>query len=266
MTRSPLRGPGEVAEDEAGPALAETYARLRAMLGVEFVPTVYRMLGVHESYLSAATESMDGLIEGDGAEAFASQARGLAGRAAAECPTASIALGSDTEAVEAMFERYNRANPRNLLFARAMLPSGPDEAGEVMGPGAGGAALPADPDSVLADVKAAHGGFVQPGMWRELAEFPEILTEAWRAVSPLRGVEAFQDARRSIIAAASSAAAGVEPPDPGRLGLSEEAARSIEAILTWFTRGIAAMIVEIEYLRLISHGAPADLAQRGVDG
>ena len=40
-----LRGPGEVAEDEATGAVADAYARLRAALGVNFLPTVVRMLG-----------------------------------------------------------------------------------------------------------------------------------------------------------------------------------------------------------------------------
>ncbi|MBK5116333.1 MAG: hypothetical protein JJE23_05360 [Thermoleophilia bacterium] len=254
MSRSRLRGPGEIAEDEAGPALARTYSRLREMLGVGFVPTLYRMLGVHESYLAAAADSIEGLIEGGGGEAFAVGARGLAGRAAADFPAASIQLGREADPINAMFERYNRANPRNLLVARALLPAGPDDAGGVMGPRENGPTSFADQEAVLVDVEAAHGGFVRPGLWRELAEFPEVLTEAWLAVSPLGDVPAFQDARASILSAATSAAADVDPPDPRELGLGGEAVRSIEATLSWFTRGISAMIIEIEYLRRITHG------------
>lgn len=253
MSPSRLRGPGEVAEDEAGPALARTYSRLRKMLGVEFVPTVYRMLGVHESYLTAATESAGGLIQGDAGDAFAARARELAGQAALSFPAAPISLGADAEKINAMFDRYNRANPRNLLFARALLPDGPVDAGGVMGPREAGATNFADPEAVLADVEAAHGGFVKPGLWRELADFPVVLLEAWSAVRPLADAPAFQDARSSLLAAASSVAADVEPPDPLALGLGAEAASSIGAILSWFTRGIAAMIIEIEYLRQITN-------------
>ena len=53
-----LRGPGEIAEDDAGGALAQTYTQLRAALGVTFVPTVFRMLARHERYLTAAVTAL----------------------------------------------------------------------------------------------------------------------------------------------------------------------------------------------------------------
>ena len=52
-----LRGPREVAEDEAGSSVAVLYARLRELLGVPFVPTVFRMLAVHEDYLAAVVDA-----------------------------------------------------------------------------------------------------------------------------------------------------------------------------------------------------------------
>lgn len=258
MNRSVLRGPGEVAEDQAGPDLARTYSRLREMLGVGFVPTVHRMLGVHEVYLTAATESIGDLIAGDTGEIFAIRAREMAGQAALSFPEASIPPGADGEAIHAMFDRYNRANPLNLLFTRALLPNGPDDAGKVMGSRQDRPTSFADPEAVLADVEAAHGGFVKPGLWRELAEFPGVLTESWLAVSPLAELPAFQDARSALLDAANSAAADVVPPAPLELGLSEEEAASIETILTWFTRGISAMVVEIEYLRHVTNDRPGD--------
>ncbi len=253
MSSPHLRGAGEVAEDDAGPALAATYARLREALGVSFVPTVYRMLGVHEAYLGAATAAVAELIASDSAEEFAVEARRRAHRAVSRMPAASIPLGAAKDAVEAIFERYNTANPRNLLFARALLPAGPTEPGGVMGPGQGSPPDSPDRKLILADVLESHGGFVQPGVWRELAEYPEFLAPAWQAVRPLGGVPAFQEARVSIARLASTVAAEVSPPDPEALGLSPEQVRSVETILTWFSRGITAMILEIEYLRESGH-------------
>jgi hypothetical protein len=249
MSSPQLRGPGEVAEDEAGPALAATYARLREALGVGFVPTVYRMLGVHEAYLTAATAAVAELIASESAEEFALEARRMAHLAVSRMPAASIPLGADQDAVDAIFERYNTANPRNLLFARALLPAGPTDPGAVMGPDQGSSPSPPDRELILADVLELHGGFVAPGVWRELAEYPELLARAWPAVRALGSVPAFQEARVSIARLASTVAAEVSAPDPRALGLGPEQVRSVETILTWFSRGITAMIVEIEYLR-----------------
>lgn len=255
MSSARLRGPAEVAEDEAGPALAATYARLRAASGVDFVPTIYRMLGVHEGYLAAATDALAGLLASDAAEQFCVQARRQPSRAASRLPAGSISLGASEGEVDALLERYARANPRSLLFARALLPAGPTDPGDVMGPReVGDTPLDAsDPESILADVLDCHGGFVQPGAWRELAAYPEVLAQAWRAVRPLSDVPAFQETRGCIVAMATEIVGGLTPPDPLELGLSPEEVRSIQAILTWFTRGIAAMIVEVEYLRRIAH-------------
>ena len=81
---------------------------------------------------------------------------------------------------------------------------------------------------------------------------PEVLSESWLAVSPLADLPAFHDACSDLSDAADSAAAGFVAPEPRELGLSEEDAASIETILSWFTRGISTMVVEIEYLRHIT--------------
>lgn len=258
MNKSALRGPGEVAEDQAGPELARTYARLREMLGVEFVPTVHRMLGMHEEYLTAATESVGDLMAGSSGDEFAARARDMAHQAALSFPEVSISAGGDAEAINAMLDRYNRANPLNLLFTRAMLPEGPADGGKVMGSRLDQPIDFADPEAVLADVEAAHGGFVKPGLWRELAEFPGVLTDSWLAVRALAGLPAFQEARSGLLEAASKAAADVAAPVPRDLGISDEEAASIDEILTWFTHGISSMVVEIEYLRYVINDKPGD--------
>ena len=53
-----LRGPGEIAEDDATGTLAAVYERVRRTLGVSFVPTVFRMLAWYEPYLAAAIDSL----------------------------------------------------------------------------------------------------------------------------------------------------------------------------------------------------------------
>ena len=217
------------------------------------------MLGVHQEYLTAATQSVGELVGSDRGESFAAHARDIASQAALAFPEVSITPGADSEAIHSMFDRYNRANPRNLLFTRAMLPEGPRDAGTVMGASRDEPTSFAGPEEVVADVEAAHGGFVKPGLWRELAEFPAVLTESWLAVRPLAGLPAFQEARAALLDAASDTAAGVVvAPDPRELGFSDEEAASIETILIWFTRGISAMVVEIEYLRLITNDRPGD--------
>lgn len=247
-----LRGPGEIAEDEASEALAATYARLRAALGVNFVPTLYRMLAVWEPYLTAATDALAGLLASDEAERLAVEAHARAGEAVAglrESP--AIPLGPAGDEAIAILDRYKRANPRNLLFAQALLPTAPSAPGEVMGPPEHPPPQTDDPGPLLADILECHGGVVRPGMWRELAETPHVLGPMWRAARWFGGEESFQRARTAIAELAREAAGGIAAPDPRAHGLGADEVREVEATLIRFVRLITAMIVEIEYLRRI---------------
>lgn len=252
MNRSPLRGPGEIAEDEAGEALAATYERLREALGVSFVPTVYRMLAVHEPYLSAATDALADLLASDRAEQFAAEARARARHGAAELPASpGIPLGPAKGDVGSILERYGRANPRNLLFAQALLPSAPTGLGDVIGAPSTPPPDTDQPETILADILETHGGFVLPGMWRELAAWPRLLGQLWSTVRAVTDVAQFQRARFSIVEPARAATDDVTSPDPTALGLGTEEVDEIERILDWFVQVITAMIVEIEYLTLM---------------
>jgi hypothetical protein len=247
-SRSPLRGPGEVAEDEAGPELARTYARLRELLGVPFVPTVFRVLGPYEPYLTAATDALAGVLSGPASAEFAAAARRRAAAATAEWRAGALCPGDRAADIGAMIERYNTANPRNLLFATALLPDSPREAGVMAA-----AATPPPPhddvESILEDIRIVHGDYVLPGLWRELAAHPHVLAPAWRAVRPLAGSPAFLEARAALTEQARAATADVRVSDPAAHGLRGDELQAVERVLAWFSDGIAAMIVEIEYLR-----------------
>lgn len=247
---SPLRGPGEVAEDEAGPALRETYARIAGLLGVPFVPTIYRMLGRWPDWLAASVDAIGPLLATRAADAFAGDARERA--ASAGLPGDPLPAGNDARAVLAVLERYNRANPRSLLFATALDGGAPRPQGLMSH---GSRDVPpftaGDPAGVLEDVRARHGGLVLPGVWRELAGWPDVLDAAWRRVRPLAGVPAFQNARTAVADLALAATSGTVAPSPADHGVPEADQAEIAAITGWFAHGIPAVIVEIEYLRCL---------------
>lgn len=236
-----------MAEDEAGPALARTYARLRELLGVPFVPTVFRMLGPYEAYLTAATDALADVLSGPAGAEFAELARRRAAETAERWPQVDLRAGDVAPDICAMIERYSTANPRSLLFAIALLPGPPPDAGVMAAP-----AAPAprdDPAAILEDVRAVHGGRIVPGLWRELAAHRDVLVRAWGAARPLAGSASFHEAQVAIAGHARSATAGLQTPDPASHGLDADHWRAVEDILAWFGQGIAAMIVEIEYLR-----------------
>lgn len=248
----PLRGPGEIAEDEAGAELARTYARLRELLGVPFVPTVYRMLGVHEQYLTAAVEAASGLLGGPAAERFAAAARRRGEQTAAELvgDAPPIAVGAQATEVRTLLARYNTANPRSLLFVCALL-AHPPHPHVVMAAPAGSPPPEDEPEAILQDIRELHGGRTVPGAWREMAEIPGLLAPCWQAIRPLAGTPALARARAEIDGLARETLAGVRTPDPAALGLGAREREQIAGVLAWFTEAITVMIVEIECLRAL---------------
>lgn len=239
---SPLRGAGEIAEDEAGPELGCTYARLHAALGVAFVPTLYRMLGRWPGYLAAATDALAPVLASPAAEAFARAARDRA--AATPLPGAPVPAGDELPDVVAILERYNTANPRSLLFATALLPDAPAPAG-LMEPGAG----PEVAGALLDDVRARHGGFVVPGVWRELAARPAVGATAWWQIRPLADAPGFHAARAAVRELALAETAGLAVPPLAGTHVAPEDRAEVERIVGWFAHGIPAVLVEIEHLR-----------------
>ncbi len=243
---SPLRGVGEVAEDEAGPELARTYARLHRALGVAFVPTVYRMLGRWPGYLAAATDALAPALASESAERFAAAARARA--VAVELPGSPIDAGPSAPEILALLERYNTANPRSLLFASALAP-GALPPGGLMEPEAISSTEPADAAALLEEIRTRHGGFVLPGVWRELAGRPAVARAAWREVRPLARIPAFHDARAAIRELAIAQTAAVAAPELAERHVAREDRADLERIVSWFAHGIPAVLVEIEHLR-----------------
>lgn len=244
MASGPLRGRGEIAEDEATGALADAYAQLRVALGVPFVPTIYRMLGVYDRLLVAAVEALAPLLRGPGAEHFARTARARGAQAAVRLPGGPLPGGAHRDDALAVLERYNTANPRSLLFVLGMRPADAGPPTPVLRP-----PLPPPAGALLDDVLACHGGFTVPGAWRELAAWPQLAGAGWELIRSLAAEPELQDARADIVAAAREQLAGIAVPTASQLGYGPQDAAAVERILAWFPDGIPAMVVEIEVLR-----------------
>ena len=161
---SVLRGPGEVAEDEATGETARAYARLRDALGAAFVPTVFRMLGRHGPYLAAGVDAVLERADAPALERLAADGRAVGAAAAARLPGPALDAGREAPAVAALLERYNTVNPRGIAFVLALRGDTPRPPAPVLR-----APLPPPVPGLLDDVRACHAGLTVPGLWRELA-------------------------------------------------------------------------------------------------
>ncbi|QEC48403.1 hypothetical protein FSW04_13045 [Baekduia soli] len=250
-----LRGPGEVAEDEASGEAARAYARLRDALGAAFVPTVFRMLGRHGPYLAAGVDAVLEHADASALEQLAADGRAVGAAAAAGLPGPALDAGREAPAVAALLERYNTVNPRGIAFVLALRGDTARPPAPVLR-----APLPPPVPGLLDDVRACHAGLTVPGLWRELAAgHPAVAGQAWALVRPLAGDPALEAARDAVTDGARRLVAGVAAPDPAALGCDEDARREIAAILDWFVVAIPTMVVVIEILRarLAGGGVPS---------
>jgi hypothetical protein len=239
-----LRGPREVAEDEAGAALAGLYGRLRDVLGAPFVPTVFRMLALHEDYLAAVVEAASATPP-ERRATYARRCLDLAADVARELQPRSVGAGGDVDAIAALLERYNVANPAGLLILAA-LADGLEPARVLEAP------LPERAGrSLQDDILVCHGGFTVPGLWRELAQgWPDVAERAWTEIRRLVGSPRFAIGRDHLLALASEAMPPAAFPRPAAARSRPDAADDIERIVTWFAGTIPTMVLEIECLRL----------------
>jgi hypothetical protein len=239
-----LRGPREVAEDEAGASVAAVYARLRELLGVPFVPTVFRMLAVHEDYLAAVVDAASA-TPAERRATYARRGVELAAEVARQLEPASLSAGEDTAAIQAVIERYNVANSAGMLIlaaladglepARVLEAPLPDRAGR----------------SLQDDILVCHGGFTVPDLWRELAQgWPDVAERAWTEIRRLAGSPRFAIGRDHLLALASEAMPPAAFPRPAAARSRPDAAEDVERIVTWFAGTIPTMVLEIECLRL----------------
>jgi len=245
-----LRGPGEVAEDEASDAVAALYARLRELLGIAFVPTVFRMLAVHEAYLAAVVDAL-AATPAPRRTAGARACLELAARVALELDPRALDAGTDAPRIVALLDRYNAANPSGLVVLTALASD--------LHPARGVLEPPLPPRagrSLEEDIVACHGGFTVPGLWRELAHGQRALAErAWSQIRALAEAPRFASGSTELVALAAGAIAPGELPGPAAV-LSGHDLAVVERIVAWFARAIPAMVLEIECLRLaLSRGS-----------
>lgn len=232
-----LRGPREVAEDEAGASVARLYSRLRELLGVPFVPTVFRMLAVHEDYLAAVVDAASA-TPAERRATYARRGVALAAEVARQLEPGPVSAGEDAGAIGAVLDRYNVANPAGMLILAA-LSDGLEPARVLEAP------LPERAGRTLQDdVLLCHGGFTVPGLWRELAHgWPDVAERAWTQIRSLAQAPRFAGGRNDLVALASEAVPATAFP---RAGVDPE----VERIVAWFARAIPTMVLEIECLRL----------------
>jgi hypothetical protein len=240
-----LRGEREVAEDEAGAGVAASYARLREALGTPFVPTVFRMLAVHEGYLEAVVDAVCA-TPAERRRSYAQRCLEAAAEVARQLEPEGLDAGEHTAAIRALIARYNLTNPKGLLVLAA-LSTGLDRADGVLE-----APLPPRSGRPLeADILACHGGFTVPGFWRELSHgWPELAERAWTEVRTLAASPRFAAGRTQVLDLAAEALPPERFPRPDAAIRDAEAARDVARIVSWFARAIPTMMLEIECLRL----------------
>ena len=188
------------------------------------------------------------MIGGPDGEAFAAAARRRGQVAAQRMPGGALDAGSAARDVRAVLDRYNVANPRNLLLVYALGGAGAGSA--QTGPAVMRDPLPAPAADLLEDVRACHGGFTVPGMWRELvAGWPDVAARAWRLVRPLAAEDELHAATGELIERGRELVGGLAVPDAAALGYGPADQAAIADILAWFRLGIPTMVVEIEYVR-----------------
>lgn len=241
----------EVAEREAQGTTASLYADVRRTLGVEHVPTLYRVLAAREDALATLWPPLRPLLASPAADGLAVEAREAGRSLARELGAGPVELEPGVAAaVRAALEAFNTANPRNFLFATAARRALGD-VGETDGvawelaPGSDAAAeAPAELAGLMDEIRLAHGSVAVPGIYRTLARWPEALPRLWGALRPLVGSDRMAAAGASLHAAADRAMAAWDEPLP-----AVPPDRELAATLDWFVSAAPAVILEIEFLK-----------------
>ena len=231
-------GAPEVAEAEAGGAVADLFEQVRRALGTTFVPTVYRRLAAHPAALEAAVAPLGSIVHLAREEDFVDRAQRLAARLFAVDPSVKTVAPPGARSV---VERYRAANPLNLVFAVAVLDVGPTP-GSVMAP-------PLGPSRVdeNEDIEACHGGVVLPGLWRELAPSARWRSAAWSALRSEAEAGHLRTARDQVLAAAADLVSR-SPVAAAHEQVLPLLPPAVAAELRGFPAVIASMVVEAEWL------------------
>lgn len=227
-------------------AVTRAYAEVQEMLGVEFVPTVYRKLAPYEPWLSAALRSLGPFVTSPEAQV---QTASLSRRAGAVATPPRVTLPAEQASGAAeLVGRFGLANPRTLLFLAASTPVREREwtvMATAFPPGA------PSREEALEEIRLAHHRIV-PGFWRELAGFPSAFDAAWRQVRSLAGTTSWLEGCRELLDLATRATEGFSAPSPRDL-LGDDAVH-VESILRDFCQILPATIVEIETTRALIRG------------
>ena len=239
-------------------------ARLRAELGMPFLPTVFTLLADHPTYLRAGAEAFlarlpDALDEHDRA------VRRVGACAAPSLVTSPWRVGPAASSIAALIDSYNQVNPPSLLFTLWMFPAR-TRGVRVMEPPLPEPPSAAGSEALLADIDVCHGSFKVPGFWRELvAEWPQQAARAWALVRPLPENAGFARAREAVSSLSLQRTPGGAAPAPADVGCSPARAEEIARILSFYAVAIPTMVVEIECLRhALVPAAPRDERAWGV--
>ena len=141
-------------------------ARLRAELGMPFLPTVFTLLADHPSYLRAATEAFLACLP-DALNEHARVVRSIGFGAAASLVPDPWQVGSSASSIAALLDSYNEVNPPSLLFVLSLSPA-PTRGLRVMEPPLPEPPAATDRNALLTDIDVCHGNFRIPGFWHEL--------------------------------------------------------------------------------------------------
>ncbi|MGN6169167.1 MAG: hypothetical protein ACTHQQ_13510 [Solirubrobacteraceae bacterium] len=244
---SPLPA-GDPALHSPSPVPAGLDARLRAELGMPFLPTVFTLLADHPTYLRVAAEAFLAHLPG-GLDEHAQAVRSIGAAAAASLVSSPWQVGPAAPTIAALTDFYNQANPPSLLFTLFLLRT-PTHALRVMEPRLPDPPAATDSEALLADIDVCHGNFKIPGFWRELvAKWPRPAACAWALVRRLPASKDFICAREAVRSHALEKTPGGSVPPPSAMGCSRAEAEEIANLLSFYAVVIPTMVVEIECLR-----------------
>jgi hypothetical protein len=262
----------EVAEVEARGAVAETYADIRATLGLPVVNLVYRHLATEPGRLEALWAGVVPALRDSVAPRLAARIASAADAPAVEAiPAAALrAAGIDARVLDGLartLDAYDRGNAVNLLAITATLRGVDGRAStEAVAPSRGDEPRALPPmvavdrlypaaRALVEEMSAAVSGparpLLVPSLFRHLTRPATLLPLAWTVLrSPLRS-PAFEAAVERVTAAADDAACDLPARVPR---VEDEGAR---AALDPFVRAVPRMLVVSAMLRdAFAEGAP----------
>lgn len=235
-------GAGVHSPASASPRTAGAFLHIQAVLGTSFVPTVYQKLSAYPDAFHAAVSQVERIVSLAKANDFVSTAQQAARTGLSQQPES---VGRVNEGVAEVVGRYREANPLNLLVSMAIVGTTAQPPLPVMDP-----PLPPASDQIWEDILGSHGSVITPGLWRELAPWPDDLDRLWASVRAAAGAGLISRARAAVIGPAIALLSGSEWTT---LAADITDRLPVEGAneLAWFPTGIATMVVEGEWLHTL---------------